>query len=391
MADAERRRGMTGITRCDRSKYVDLDRLRRTIDDGPHDAVIVMSPENVPYYSGFYNFDLRGIPERVHFVVWPRGGAPAFVVPDRRQQTLKPGDTFIRDVRGYHGEGLGSVRVVAEVLAERGVAEGRIGIEGRNFPAAHLLELQRLLPRARFEDAFSSLERVRLIKTPAEIEVLTRVARATAEAIDVAFRAARPGDSERSIAARMQSELLARGADMIAFPVFGAGERTGHFHGLASDEPVEPGMVVKTDFAGMLDGYYSDIARTAVMGKASPRQRDIHAKLTDVKHRIVAGIRPGMLASEVANLGIQAYGDLGLEFKWNILGHGIGLGIHESPQLYPWVDEPILPGMTMMIETGYRDYPNDSFHVEDLILITDRGAEYLTDATAHEQIWELGG
>jgi len=64
--------------------------------------------------------------------------------------------------------------------------------------------------------------------------------------------------------------------------------------------------------------------------------------------------------------------------------------VHEAPQIYPWVEEPILTGMTMMIEVGFSDYPNDSFHVEDLIYINEEGAEYVTDARAHEQIWELG-
>lgn len=378
-------------TTCARMQYIDLDRIRRTVNGGPYEAIIVMSPENVPYYSGFYNFDLRGIPERIHLVLWPRGGDPVWVVPERRKASLLPTDTFIADVRAYQGEGLDSMRVTASVLREWGITGGRVGIEGRAFPGGHLLDLQRHLPQVHFEDAFQFLERVRLLKTPAEIAVLTRAARATAAAIDTAFREAKPGDREHAVAARMQYEALKNGLDICAFPVFGAGDHTGVFHGLATDRPIEMGMVVKTDFGGLLDGYYSDLARTAVMGKATERQREIHAKVTEVKHRIVQGIRPGMLASAVARLGIKAYEDLGLDFRWSILGHSIGLGIHESPQLYTWVDEEILPGMAMMIETGYHDYPRDSFHVEDLIHIRDHGAEYLTDAAAHDRIWELGG
>lgn len=382
---------MLDAGQCLRGKYIDIDRIRKTVDGGPYDAVIVTSPESVPYYSGFYNFDLRGIPERFHFVVWPRGGEPAFVVIDRRKRTLQPGETFITDVVEYEGEALDSIRAVAEVLADRGVDQGRIGIEGRHLPAVHLQELQRRLPGASFEDAFGFIESVRLIKTPAEIEVLTQLAAWTTAAIDTAFAAAKPGDTERSVVARMQYELLKSGAEMIAFPAFGAGDRSGAFHGLATDKPIESGMVVKTDFGGFRDGYFSDVARTVVMGKATDRQRDLHAKVTEIKHRIVHGIRPGMLASEVARLGRQAYADLGLDYKWAILGHGIGLGVHESPQIYPWIDEPILSGMAMMIEVGYSDYPNDSFHVEDLIVITDTGAEYRSDSSKHEPLWEIGG
>ncbi|CAN5519792.1 M24 family metallopeptidase [soil metagenome] len=373
-----------------RGKYVDVTRIETTIAGGPYDAVIVMSPENVPYYSGFYNMDLRFIPERVHAVVWPKSGEPAFVVTERRAGTLRPGDTFISDVVTYQGEGLDSVRAMADVLKDRGVTKDRVGIEGRNFPGGHLLDLQRRLPDVLFEDAFEFLESVRLIKTPAETELLIQLAAWTTDAIDTAFAAAKLGDTERSIAARMQYELLKNGADMIAAPVFGAGKRSGNFHPVATDMPIESGMIVTTDFGGYFDGYLSDVARTAVMGKASDRQRDIFAKVSEAKHRIVDYIRPEMPASEVANFGRKAYSDLGLEFKWAIIGHSIGLGIHEAPQIYPWVDEPILPGMVMMIELGYQDYPNDSFHIEDLVVITDRGAEYRSDFSKHETLWELG-
>lgn len=373
-----------------RGKYTDINRIRQTITDSPYDAVIVTSPENTPYYSGFWNYDLRGIPERAHFVVWPGDGEPTWVVFERRLRNLQPEESFLSDIVSYQGEGLDSMRVVAEVLHAMGAAQGLIGIEGRNFSSGHFMELQRLLPKARFEDALKLLESVRLIKTPAEVELLLRMASWTSAAINAAFATAKPGDTERLIAARMQFELLARGADLIAFPVFGAGERSGVFHPLASDHVLESGMVLKTDFGGLCDGYYSDLARTAVVGRATDRQRDLHARVTEIKHRIVAGIRPGMLASEVAGIGRHAYEDLGLEYKGNVLGHSIGLGIHESPQIYPWVDEPILPGMVMMIEIGITDYPNDSFHVEDMVLINEHGAEYASGIPQHDTLWEIG-
>lgn len=375
---------------CVRGKYTDLDRIKRTIARSDYDAVIVMSPENVPYYSGFYNMDLRMIPERLHLVVWPASGEPAFVVVEKRRQLMPPEDTFMTDIVGYQGEGLDSMRAVAEVLTDRGVTSGKVAIEGRNFPSGHLDDLRQRMPGVEFEDAYALLESVRLIKTPAEIETLTRVNRMTTDAIDAAFKEARPGLTERQISARMQYELLMNGADMIAAPVFAAGDRSGYFHPLATDDVLEDGMIFKCDFAGYLDGYYSDIARTAVVGQASDRQRDIHAKITEIKHRIVDHISPGMPACDVANFGIGLYEELGLEFKWAILGHSVGLGIHESPQIYPWVEEPIETGMVMMIEVGYTDYPHDSFHVEDLILIEKSGAKYLTDATSHDPLWEIG-
>src|SRR6185437_822947 len=155
------------LSETTRGKYTNVDGIRQTIDNGPYDAVIVTSPENTPYYSGFWSYDLRGIPERAHCVVWPKGGEPAWIIYERRKANLNPEDTFLTDVVSYEGEGPDSMRAVAEVLRDRGADKGLIGIEGRNFSSGHFMELQRRLPEARFEDALPFLERVRLIKTPA--------------------------------------------------------------------------------------------------------------------------------------------------------------------------------------------------------------------------------
>ena len=381
---------MLDVSKARRGKYTNITRVFDSIAKGPYDALILISPESIPYFSGFYNLDIRTLPERFHFVVWPKEGDPALVVIDRRKAALGPGDTFIEDVRAYEGEGLDSIRVVSDVLRSKRITHGRVGIEARHFPGSHLRELSATFPEIQFEDALPFVESLRAVRTPAEVELLTRFARATTDAIDAAFAAAQPGDTERKVAADMCHELLKRGADAIAFCFLGSAERSGRFHGLATDAPLPSGRILKVDFGGLLDGYFSDLAREIVVGRATQHQKDTHAKVSEVNRRIVAAIRPGTTASEISRIGRDAYRDLGLEYKWAILGHGIGTGAHETPQLYPWVEDPILESMTMMIETGYHDAPNDSFHVEDLILVTSTGAKYLTDTTRHETLWEVG-
>lgn len=381
---------MRDLNAVKRGNLINLENLRKTIDEGPYDAVMVTTPENVPYYSGFYNEDMRSLPERIHYVIWKRGEDPVFLVVNKRKNTLLPDDTFITKVIGYDGEGVESAPAVAETLIDLGLQSGTIGFEAGFLPGGVLRGIEKLVPDVNFVAADSFLEKPRLIKTPAEIEKLVEAAAWTTRAIDTAFGAARPGDTEKSVSVRMQWENLKNGADQIVIPVFGAGERSGQFHAQATDKPIEEGMLFNTDFVAMIDGYYSDLARTAVMGKASDYQRDMYAKLVEIKNTIVHSIKPGMLASEVAQIGRQAYADRNLEYKWSILGHSIGMGLHESPQIYPWVHEPILPNMVMMIEVGYHQMPEESFHIEDMIVITDSGAEYRSDFSKHETLWEIG-
>ena len=215
---------MLDISGCSRGKYIDIERIRKTIDEGPYDAVIVSSPQSVPHYSGFHNWDIKGLPERPHFVVWCKGAEPVFVVIERRKMLFSPGDTYISDVRTYKGEKVDCVRAIVEVLEERGVTAGKIGIEGRHLAAMYLMALQERLPKVRFEDAYEFLEsrepsrhRPRSVAYSDQQDDRRRYRRSVP--------GCEPGDTERSIATKMESELLAMGGEMIFFHTFGAGHR----------------------------------------------------------------------------------------------------------------------------------------------------------------------
>jgi Xaa-Pro aminopeptidase len=381
---------VTSVDECIRAKYTDLERVAEAVDSGPFDVVVCTSPENISYFSGFYSHDIRIFPERAHFAVWMRGRPPVFIVYQKRAVAMNRSSTFIDDVRGYAGEETDSMRVLGELLREEGLDKGVIGFELKTLPFATVSRFKQELPGAIPSDASMFLESIRMIKTQAEIDQITKIARITCNAIDTALKSTRAGDSERAISARIQHLILGGGADVIAAAFFGSGRRSGAFHHYATDVAVSPGDVIKIDCGGQMDGYFSDIARTVVVGRATAYQRDVHSRLTEIKNRIVDYIKPGVTGGEVFAFGCSEYKRLDLQVKYGMFGHSIGLKEQEAPQLVGGNDLIIEPNMTLMIETGFADPPRDSFAVEDLVLVDDRGARYLTDADAHSTIREIG-
>jgi Xaa-Pro aminopeptidase len=115
----------------------------------------------------------------------------------------------------------------------------------------------------------------------------------------------------------------------------------------------------------------------------------MRSKMIEIKNRSVDAAKPGVLVSELAAIGRRAYSDLDVEFKWAITWRLHRACDSRGPQIYPHVDLPIEGGMMMMIEVDYTNLGRDSFHVEDLIEIKPNGAEYITDAAGHEQLWEI--
>ncbi len=357
-------------------RYSNVARIRRLLAESPFDAIVAAWPENVGYLSGFYHPDMRLNWERLHLVVWPTGGDPVFIVPEVRAQgwngesspSFAPEETrpFVTDVRGYYGERFEMVRLVASVLAEHGITRGLIGIEDRTLPVKVLQEMKRIHPGLRFADAWPLMNTMRQVKTPDEVSVLTYANVVTARTLEEVLASAIPGRSELDVAADIAQHLFAAGAQEISHSVLGGGSRGGGWHPWPTPNRLEDGMLIRADWGIRLDGYTSDIARTACVGTASPRQRDTYSRIAEVHHCVVEAARPGVVPAELLALARKGYERLGLEYRWGMVGHGIGRVIHEEPQLSEEYDTPIIEGMTLEIELGWVD-PAEGYHIEDLV------------------------
>jgi Xaa-Pro aminopeptidase len=369
-------------------KYVDTCRIQELVDESGFAALVACWPENVGYLSGFYHPDMRVNWERLHIVVWPAGGPPAFVVPRMRADlwndtlavpfiTAEDSRPFIEDVRGFDGEDLDMVRAVVDVLVDRGATSGELAVEFRSLPLKVSLELRRLLPGLSQSDGWPLLNLLRQVKSPAEVDVMTRANRMTADTLVEVLRTVRPGESERVIGARLSKLLYERGADELSHSILGVGPRASSWHPWPTGQRLEEGMLLRSDWGVRIDGYTSDIARNAVVGRASREQLDTFGRLSDAHDAVVAAIKPGVLASELSTLARHEYERVGLEYRWGLIGHGIGLVIHEEPQLLLDVHDPVVEGMTMEIELGYFG-DSGGYHIEDLVHVTATGAVNLT-------------
>ena len=152
---------------------------------------------------------------------------------------------------------------------------------------------QRLSRGASFAACESLFDEARKVKSGAEIEILAGASLATEEALLSTFRGTGSGESERSIAQRFGSSLLLGGADRIGFMFLPPGTRTGYAHPTSTDDTVREGDLIKADVGGVFSGYFSDRARTTVVGTPSGEQRDMYSRLAEAHRETIAAIRPG--------------------------------------------------------------------------------------------------
>ena len=364
-------------------------RMHELMDRSGLDAVVVMSIENVAYLSGVWVLTQRVIPDRLSFVLWPQDGDPVFILC-RGEEVGIEGRCRIGDVRTYVEFQTSPVQLLSDAVAEKGLSEGRLGIEWRSMSVACYQELVKLVPTAHLDDGASVMERVRMIKTPQEVEALAAAASATEQAIVAAFEGAAGGDTEKSVGDDIASRLTASGADVLNFMFLGCGSRSFEWHAWPEDKPLKSGDIVTTDVGGSFAGYWSDVARTAVVGKPSHAQRELFDKLYEIHVKTIEAVRPGIRASDLYRKCESIYQELGLPFWMAHVGHGLGLGLHEHPMLNPAVDQELLPGMVLCIEPAHLEPGVAGYHLEDLVQVTEDGVKPLTGMHRWPELFAIG-
>ncbi|PZC49338.1 MAG: Xaa-Pro aminopeptidase [Chloroflexi bacterium] len=365
-----------------------LDALRREIENSDFDAVVAMSPENSPYASGVLLWTQRSIRDRLALVVLPKKGSPTLIVATQEEGYCRE-KSWIEDIRGYVQGYKSPIDVLAEVLEEKGLAAGRIGYEPTYLSVDYYEQLVAALPEAQFESSESQFACARMVKSESEIEVLKRAAVATERALMVTYSAIKPGDVESELVARLGSEILRGGAELPAFLYLTIGPNSGHAHPDPTDYRIQPGDLVKTDCGGYFSGYYSDVARTAVLGKATEEQKSIYRRIYQVHEATIKSMTPGTLASEVFEVAVEGYKEAEISFSLSFAGHGVGYAIHETPMLAGDDHTSLEPGMFFSVETRVRWPGKAGYHIEDAVLVTESGPELITNFMDTSQLMEL--
>jgi Xaa-Pro aminopeptidase len=354
-----------------------LDRLRKLVRESGVDAIVAASPENVPYIAGVLIGTQRFFRERLAIVLWPSDRDPTFIVCDLERELARSG-TWIADLRSYVEFQQSPIAALIEAIREKGLERGRIGIEYRYLLAPFWDELKQGLPQAAWVHADALLKEMRVLKTPAEIALLERCNRATEEAHLATYRGMAAGETEKEVSDRLFLNILRSGADEVAFCYLNAGARTGMRHLRPGDYRLQAGDLVKCDAGGYYQGYYSDVARTVALGRPHPDQRDTYRKVHEVHRACLEAVRPGVAASEVYRVQKEGFARFGLPFAVPHVGHGIGLEAHEIPLLAPLTTREFEPNMVIAVETRHLIPNREGYHVEDILLVTERGARILT-------------
>ena len=249
--------------------------------------------------------------------------------------------------------------------------------------AARVDALKAQYPSLTLRDMTPHIDRLRMIKTPREIDILRYNGRISAEAMAQAIRASGPGTYEYELEAAATGWMLKHGLQAAAYPaIVGSGPMGNQWHYQDNGRRMNAGELVVMDYGGSLDYLTIDITRTwPVSGRFTPEQQKAYAAVLDTQKTMIAAIKPGVTRLALRTLAESTLKKHGFDPRYAYMGHYVGLSVHDVGD---W-GAPFEEGMVLAIEP-IVDMPEQQLHIriEDTVLVTARGTEVLSTAVPKE-------
>ena len=344
------------------------------------DLLLVATPVSIRYLTGFTGSNAllliaAGEPDRARF-------AHRFVTDFRyaTQSAEQVAGLFAREI--VAGEAL---EAALAPLSEQagGTVGGRLGFDDATLTVAQHTRLRELLPEAwELIPCGGAVERLRLVKEPAEVGRIRAAAELADEALRRVLERGLAGRAERDVAIDLEFEMRRLGAAGPSFPTIVASGAHGALpHAEPRPDAIARDVLVTIDWGAFHEGYCSDCTRTYATGEQiSDVAREVYELVRSAQASAVAAVRAGPSGLEldaVARKAIEAagYG----EMFGHGLGHGVGLEIHEAPRLSRTAgDDPIPAGAVVTVEPGVYLPGECGVRIEDLLVVRDEGYDTLT-------------
>ena len=333
------------------------------------EAALLVSQSNRLYYTDF-NADAG--------VLWVTQEDACFLTDSRYTEAAR---RVIGDLRCHQTNAF--LKDAVKMLKDRGIH--KVFLEEDVLTVGQYRRLRQLWADVDYEADGTLCRRVReqrRTKDETEIAAIRRAQAVTEAGFDFILPRIAVGRREIDVALDLEMFMRRNGADAVAFDfIVASGENGALPHAVPSDRTVRAGDFVTLDFGATVDGYRSDMTRTVAVGQPTDEQRHVYETVLAAQTACLDGLRIGMSGEEGDALARRVIAQAGYgEAFGHSTGHGVGIDIHEYPNLSPRSDESLRAGDVVTVEPGIYLEGRFGVRIEDMVWFTQEGVVNLTNS-----------
>lgn len=360
-----------------------VGKVRRTMAERSVDVLLVFTPENVNYLTGY---DTIGYSSYLCLVL-PIDREPVMVIREM-ERGVAMSTTWLTDF-ATTGDTEDPVERTVEEMTNRGLVGRRIAMEATApfMTARTWLRLKAVLGADRVHDGSEVVEPVRAIKSAAEIEKIRRACALVGEGMVRALTAVHEGATENEVAVAAYAAMVGGGSDpLVSNPIVTSGPRSGVAHTTFHNRRMERGETVLVELGATVSRYGGALMRTAFIGEPTDEARRMSHVVLQALNAAIAAIKPGVTAGSVDQACRGVIEDAGFESMFRKrTGYSVGVAFApdwgEGHIVSLRRDDPRLlePGMVFHMPPALRAFQRLCVGMSETVLVTESGCEVLTN------------
>lgn len=343
--------------------------FQKKIQNEGFDAFLLTNTTNVYYFTNFFSRSYA------FMIVYPES-APLLLVPELEYEeaTNKVKNCEILKV----DMGIKILELLKDKFESEQVKV--LAFEDATMTVRFYLELFQKMEFLKFKKGSKLVEELRNSKNKDEIEKIKRACEIADKGISAAIENITEGRTEIEVAAEIEYVMRNNGSESHPFDtIVASGYRSAFPHGVSTNKKIALGDLIIVDLGAKYEGYCSDMTRTVVLGSPNQKQLEIFNEVLSVQQEVIKICSVGKRAVKLDEFVREFLAKKELnEFFVHSLGHGVGLDVHELPAVAPESEDILKENSVFTIEPGVYIPDVGGVRIEDVILLTKKGAELLT-------------
>ncbi|WP_245831018.1 M24 family metallopeptidase [Sediminibacillus massiliensis] len=347
--------------------------LKQQMNERQIDVVMMTSPVNIYYFTGFYSDPHERF---MALVIDFNTDEDMLFVPLLDLEAAKA-ESYVQNVIT-----VSDTEDPFQIFFDNVSKEiNRFGVEKKQLSLFQYEQIRQRFSEAVWIDMEGLIESFRLHKSPNEIKKISKAIKMIEEVMETGRKQIKVGMTETDLVAELEYQMRKVGSDGPSFsPIVLTGKKSALPHGHPGNAAIAPNDFVLIDMGVKTEGYCSDITRTFLVGEGSKEQEKLYHIVLESTQKAIDAVNTGSTLGSVDDAArswiTQAgYGD----YFNNRVGHGLGLEVHEAPSVHGLNQELIAPGMVFTIEPGIYIPALGGVRIEDNVYVNESGeVEVLT-------------